>query len=85
MSINRPLDKADGAFDCEQSTDVLVRYGMPPSTANLLLSSTCSVTYTYDAENNRYTGEITASLAEQADPNATAQLKARFACVGNLQ
>jgi hypothetical protein len=86
VNLNVQFEKQSGTFACDAVTDLLVRYGMPPSGTNQLLSVTCAGEYTYDAETNTFTGNVTATMADglsEPSQTATATIKATFAYVYN--
>jgi hypothetical protein len=88
LQINMPSNKMSGTWMCKSITDMLVRYGNPPSGANQLSVTACSMDYVYEASNNSYTGKLTAELGDvyttdaMPVPTQTAKLKAGFAFPG---
>jgi len=70
-----------GTFKCDGATDIILRYGMPPSGNQQLLTLSCSMDFTYDAGSKTYAGTITAQMGDGlTEPSAamTADVKARF-------
>ena len=82
VQLNVKLSKDGGTYSCEEITDILVRYGEPPSGANQSLGRTCTIEYTYDASNNSFAGSLTSDMESawgtDEKPTETAKLKARF-------
>jgi hypothetical protein len=88
VQINLPSNKMSGTWECKTLTDMLLRYGNPPSGANQLVVTSCSIDYVYEASNDSYTGKITADVADAYTqdpvpvPTEMAKLKAGFAFPG---
>jgi hypothetical protein len=78
-------EQVDGAFECENGGELIVRYGAPPTGNTQLLPLSCSVEYSYDAAKDSYSGTLTASMGDGLTfpPSQTmkADLKARFTFV----
>jgi len=84
VQMKVPRMQQSGTFTCNGVTDVLVRYGMPPSGNQQLLTLDCSMDYTYEASTKTYAGTLTASMADGlTEPNEAmkADLKARFSFI----
>lgn len=64
VQITMKREKKDGSFTCERLTQVIVRYGKPPSGNNQLVARSCNVEYTYDAATLTYTGTIKAKISD---------------------
>lgn len=81
VSMNLEWMQADTSFECDGITDIIVRYGMPPSGNQQLLALSCQIDYSYDAASKTYTGTFSASMGDGAsEPSESmkADLKARF-------
>jgi hypothetical protein len=84
MNLKRMMQ--DGSFECVVGSELLVRFGEPPSGSNQLLTKSCSVTYRYDASKTEYTGTFEAVMGDgltNASEEATADVSARFAVIGS--
>ncbi len=85
VQLQLQREQVDGAFDCENGGELIVRYGQPPTGNQQLLPLNCSVEYSYDAEKDSYSGSLTASMGDGLTfpPSETmkADLKARFTFV----
>jgi hypothetical protein len=84
MNLQRMMK--DGSFECKSGSEVLVRYGKPPSGSNQLYAKSCSVKYQYDAAKTEYTGTIEAEMGDgltSASDEAAAKISARFTVIGS--
>lgn len=79
--INITRMKQGGSISCELASALLLRYGMPPTGNNQLLARECAVEFDYQADQNRYTGKLTATMGDgllEPSDSATATVKGRF-------
>jgi hypothetical protein len=79
MSI--PREQQDDTMSCMDATDLLIRYGAPPTGASQLLADSCDVQYSYDDSDGSYTGTFEGHFGDgltEPDPALGADIEGMF-------
>ncbi|MCA9581096.1 MAG: hypothetical protein KC416_04835 [Myxococcales bacterium] len=74
-------DKKDVDYTCDGVSDILVRYGSPPSGFNQILTEECALKATYNAQDGTYEGTFEGTFGDgltMPSKDKTLAAKARF-------